>query len=67
MINKEELTAYCKKCDFEDKYEPDEFGLGYFQAVGKCPVCGEPTFNKTTDKPTVETVAFAPNPKQVNS
>jgi len=27
------------ECGFIDDYEPDEFGLSYYQAVGKCPNC----------------------------
>ena len=27
------------ECGFEDEYEPDEFGLSYYQAIGTCPVC----------------------------
>jgi hypothetical protein len=32
-------TAKCSKCNFEDTFEPDEFGINYFQAVGECPHC----------------------------
>ena len=30
----------CTNCGFEDEYEPDEFGLSYYQANGDCPSCG---------------------------
>lgn len=35
-------TAICsnKECDFSEEFEPDEFGLTYYQAIGECPVCG---------------------------
>lgn len=35
-------TAKCsnKDCDFKEEFEPDEFGLTYFQAIGECPFCG---------------------------
>lgn len=30
----------CKaKCGFEDEFEPDEFGMNYYQAIGLCPNC----------------------------
>jgi hypothetical protein len=32
-------TVSCK-CGFTDEYEPDEFGLSYYQAIGTCPECG---------------------------
>lgn len=35
--------VFCKnKCGFEDEYEPTEFGMDYFEAIGECP-CGAPT------------------------
>ncbi len=36
------------KCGFKDKYEPDEFGLSYYQAVGECPHCGKDLGTKKT-------------------
>lgn len=34
----------CKqRCGFEDEFEPDEFGINYFQAIGECPKCGADT------------------------
>ena len=33
----------CKHCGFTDEYEPDEFGLSYYQANGDCPSCGADT------------------------
>ena len=45
--------AICKNCKFEEEYEPDEFGLSYYQSVGKCPNCGEATYKKTGE-PTKE-------------
>ena len=34
----------CKKqCGFEDEFEPDEFGITYFQSIGECPNCNAPT------------------------
>lgn len=36
--------VYCKnECGFTDEFEPDEFGVNYFQAIGKCPQCDAPT------------------------
>jgi len=32
-------TVSCK-CGFTDEYEPNEFGLSYYQANGTCPRCG---------------------------
>ena len=29
----------CPECGFKDECEPDKFGLNYYEAVGKCPVC----------------------------
>jgi len=34
-------TVECKNCGFSDEYEPDEYGLSYYQAVGTCPECGD--------------------------
>lgn len=42
--------AYCKVCKFEEKFEPNEFGINYYEAIGTCPFCGEPTYYKGTDK-----------------
>lgn len=53
-------TAVCNKCGFEEDYEPDEFGLDYYQAIGKC-LCGEPTYNKKTGEPTTEIFTFRIN------
>lgn len=30
----------CKEnCGFEDEFEPDELGVNFFEAVGRCPHC----------------------------
>ncbi len=38
--------AICEKpdCTFSDVFEPDDFGISYFQAIGKCPWCGGDTY-----------------------
>ncbi len=34
----------CKaRCGFEDEFEPDDFGVNYYQAIGVCPNCQSPT------------------------
>lgn len=34
----------CKqRCGFEDEFEPDEFCINYYQAMGECPNCGADT------------------------
>ena len=35
------------ECGFTDEYEPDEFGINYYQAVGLCPDCGKDLGTKT--------------------
>ena len=32
----------CSVCDFTDEFEPDCFGLTYYQSVGFCPHCDNP-------------------------
>lgn len=58
-------TAYCKKCNFEEEYEPDIFGLNYYQAVGTCQNCDEPTYIKGTDKPTAVVIIIKPVHKNI--
>lgn len=45
----------CSKCSFGDEFEPDEFGLSYYKAIGKCPECGAETVYET-DVPTQVTI-----------
>ena len=52
-----EVKAICPKCGYEDTYEHSEFGLGYYQSVGECPVCGGDTVDEQ-GKPTRENVSF---------
>lgn len=58
-------TAHCKVCGFEEEFEPDEFGLNYFQAVGLCPNCDEPTFIKGTNEPTAIVILIKAVDKKV--
>jgi len=58
--NPQAKTAVCKNCGFEDDYEDDELGLGYYQSVGICPECGQPTYIKGTDIFTKVTIVFSP-------
>ena len=37
--------AICKKCGFEDEYESEQYGLTYYEAIGKCYHCNSDTFN----------------------
>ncbi len=40
----------CKqRCGFEDEFEPDDFGINYYQAVGECPNCGADTVYEDGD------------------
>ena len=42
-MNTEETEAICPKCGYKELFEPCEFGLTYYQAIGTCPVCETPT------------------------
>lgn len=53
--------AHCPNCEYIEEYEPDEFGLSYFQAVGTCPVCGS-ELEDENGKPTREFVSFTAKP-----
>jgi len=47
-----EVQIKCSKCDFEDEFVPDSFGLSYYQSVGLCPHCDSPMiyFDETPTK-----------------
>lgn len=50
--------VYCKlKCGFEDEYEPDEFGINFYQAIGTCPNCEAPTIHADGSE-TAEVIEF---------
>ena len=49
--------AVCKNCGDVEEFEPDEFGLSYFQAFGECPGCNGPTYYRN-GKPTRVEVTF---------
>ena len=36
--------ASCKGCGDIEEFEPDEFGLNFYQAVGTCQFCRKPTY-----------------------
>lgn len=38
--------AICKKCGFEDEYEPEEFGFTSYEAIGKCFNCNSDTYKE---------------------
>lgn len=58
--------AVCQnKCGFEEEFEPDEFGLSYFQAVGVCPNCNAITVYGD-GKPTKEVKIFLINDEEDN-
>lgn len=42
-----------QRCGFEDTFEPDEFGLDYYQAIGTCPNCDAPTVYEDGSKTAV--------------
>ena len=48
--------AICPEHGVVEEYEPDEFGMDYFQAVGEC-MCGAKTY-KENGEPTAEVVIF---------
>ena len=50
------VMATCKDCGDLEEFEPDEFGLSYYQAIGKC-TCGKPTYYRN-GKRTKEVVVF---------
>lgn len=52
-----EKIAICYKCGFREHYEPDEFGLQYYQAIGICPFCDNAMVDEN-GKPTKEIVSF---------
>ncbi len=43
-------------CGFEDEFEPDEFGINYFQAVGTCPNCGSDTIYENGELTAIEVI-----------
>jgi hypothetical protein len=51
------IEVKCSECDFKDKFEPDEFGLNYYQAVGTCPFCNAPIVTED-GRATKKEVAF---------
>jgi hypothetical protein len=53
------------ECDFQDEFQPDDFGLNYFQAIGLCPQCDEPTVYAATGEPTLKLVNFIVTPQSV--
>ena len=55
MKSKKLETATCPECGYKESYEPDEFGLTYFQAIGSCPNCGA-ELQKTDGTPTAEII-----------
>ena len=38
--------ASCKQCGDLEEFKTDGLGINYFQAIGECPFCGNPTFYK---------------------
>ena len=52
----ETILAKCsnKECDFSEEFEPDEFGLNYYQAIGECPWCGWKTIYENGELTQVE-------------
>lgn len=41
-------------CGFADEFEPDELGINHYQAVGECPVCGNPTVYDNGEETKIE-------------
>ena len=58
---------YCKFCGFTDEFEPNEFGVNYYQAVGECELCGKPTYYKKNNKPTKEIIVIKAKEKTKES
>lgn len=54
-----EMTkVFCsKKCGFEDEYEPTEFGLDFYEAIGTCPNCEAPMVDEDGNE-TAVTIEF---------
>lgn len=42
--------AICKDCGEVEEFEPNKFGMNYFQAIGKCPWCKKPTYYKNGER-----------------
>jgi hypothetical protein len=52
------VKIHCKKeCGFTDEYEPTEFGLDYYEAIGTCPNCESPMVNEQGEE-TARVVTF---------
>ena len=41
------MKAIYNECGFNEEFEPDEFGVNYFQAIGTCPDCDNPLVDET--------------------
>jgi len=48
--------ATCKDCGEIEEFEPDEFGINYFQAIGECPICKKPTYYKNGEPTKIEII-----------
>jgi len=53
----EGVDVYCPNCGWIGYFEPEEFGINYFQAVGDCELCGEQLYYKDGE-PTKEIITF---------
>lgn len=49
-------NAICKDCGKVDEFEPDEFGLSYYQAIGECPYCRQPTYYESGEPTKIEVI-----------
>ena len=59
--------ATCKDCGDIEEFEPDDFGLNFYQAVGSCPFCTKPTYYSNGEATKVTVIFKANNNKTEES
>jgi hypothetical protein len=53
--------AICNVCGDIEEFEPDEFGLSFYQAVGTCPFCRKPTYYRNGEATKITVIFKADN------